>query len=165
MADQPGEPEAAAAAPSVPWRLAVALLCVAASIAAAVLAWTWSPGDDELTAEQAACRRFAEVVNRSEAQRLSVQLGSYSTLDPAAGGVLQTQLDELDPIPAAFPSADFRVVDSVARITDAGWAVLASASIRDYRVMVSDWSASISAARTVCADDAGFDTNTVRVIR
>ena len=158
----------------VPWRLLVGVPVVAASLVLAWLAWTHrleptaapiasSTATHDLTADQAACLRFGLIVHRSEAHELTLELGKYSTLDPDASLRLRDEIAELDRVGAEYPTADYRIVGSVADSADASALVLARGHVVTFQSAVAGRSAALARTAALCTDLTGVDTVNLQV--
>lgn len=116
-----------------------------------------------LDEDQAACLRFGLAIRRSDAMRLTLALGRYQSLDPAARPGLQRETDRVRQVSADYPTASYRLVAEFGDVAELGSAVLASHNPQDYRKAVTGRSAAIAEANEACAQIAGFDVATLAV--
>jgi hypothetical protein len=155
----------------------VAVLAVVAGVAVAVGGWSWSErgyeqppvsptADDSvasvrhgLDVDRAACTRFGLVVMRTETAIPSVALLGIDPKRRDFTARLPSEVSDLDGIAREYPGADYRLIDSVARVADRSALVLAPDSAASLRERVVARADAVNAAHSACRTIAGFDTH------
>lgn len=167
--DAPGPGLASAQTGRTP--LIAGTVIAVASVVLALLSWSGRVNDlvaaapesgelHELTVDQAACLQFAIILDRSEAQAVSPDLGRRRTLDPLAGKRVADEIVALDDLGRDFPAADYRLIRTLSATADASARVLASIGKVTFRSAATGRSRTIAESADACRELADFDVET-----
>ncbi len=142
----------------------IALACITWAGSAAPAASSVAAGElHRLSADQAACLRFAVIIRRSEAEEVTLDLGRYQTLNPQAGRRLLEEIARLDELGPDFPTTDYRLIRSFANAADASSRVVARNGYATFTDAAATRSQAIAEAEAACQGLAGFDATRLRV--
>jgi hypothetical protein len=155
----------------------VAVLAVVAAFAVAAGWWSWTergyaqappsqtadPGGASvprgLSVDRAACTKFGLVVMRTETAIPSVALLGVDPERRDFTAWLPSEVSDLDAIAREYPGADYRLIDSLARVADGSALVLASDSSASLLEHVLARADAVNDGHSACRAIAAFDTH------
>lgn len=170
---RPAEPVGGSSGPAMDLTrralVAVALFTVIALVVAVVALVRSGDSDSstlpavethELSQDQAACLRFGLVERRFDATVPVRQGRESSVLRPGLLRALDRGLAAVDAIAANYPEADYRIIDAFADVGDESAALLAgnATDVNSVSEALGHRKDTVSAARNICLEVAGFDT-------
>jgi hypothetical protein len=155
----------------------VAALAVGAALAVAAGWWSWTERGYEhappsqtadrdgasvprgLSVDQAACTKFGLVVMRTQTAIPSVALLGIDPERRDFTAWLPAEVSDLDAIAREYPGADYRLIDSLARVADESALVVAPDSAASLLERVIARADAVNEAHSACRTIAAFDTH------
>ncbi len=116
-----------------------------------------------LTEDQAACFAFAQIESRADAELGNADPTKLGASSEVAGHALAGEVQRLDELAAAFPTADYRLIAAFSDVADAAVIMARVHRYDEYLGAGTDRASRITTARDACTSIAGFDTATRQV--